>query len=281
MATGQLRDDDVRRLLDVLEDARHDDPGEAMPWALLEGLQRLVPCDLCVSYQEHDFVACSTLWVQHLFPGGHRESGGPFDPDPDDPFWQLWWSSACSWPQRTGVLHHVLLSADLFPTERERRSNPFHDLLECQDEMMVSLPAAPGRARRILFFRATSPRFTEHDRQLVELLRPHLQEIWLDAERRRGGVPPLTAREWQVLALAGTGLPYADIAARLFLSPGTVRKHMEHIRARLGVHSVAAAAALALPHAPFGQRPRPEAGVAMITPPVTTAAGPPRGWRSR
>src|SRR5215218_9980837 len=51
VAIGHLRDDDVHRLVDVLDDARHDDPGEAMPWALLEGLQRLVPCDLCVSYQ--------------------------------------------------------------------------------------------------------------------------------------------------------------------------------------------------------------------------------------
>jgi DNA-binding CsgD family transcriptional regulator len=250
MATTHLRHDDARSLVGVLDDARQDPPGEAMPWALLEGLQELVPCDLCVSYQEHDFVACSTLRVQHLFPGGRREIGGPYDPDPDDPFWQGWWTGACSWPQRTGRLEHVLQTGDLRPTERERRSNPFHDLLACSDEMMVSLPAAPGRARRILFFRASGPRFTERDRQVVELLRPHLQEVWLDAERRRSGVPALTGREWQVLALAGAGLSYADVAARLFLSPGTVRKHMEHIRERLGVHNLGAAAALALPHAP-------------------------------
>jgi DNA-binding CsgD family transcriptional regulator len=250
VATGHLRADDVHRLLDVLDDARHDDPGEAMPWALLEGLQRLVPCDLCVSYQEHDFVARSTLRVQHLFPGGRRESGGPFEPDPDDPFWRLWWTAACSWPQRTGRLHHILQTGDLYPTERERRSNPFAELLDCTDEMMVSLPAAPGRARRVLFFRHSGPRFSEHDREVAELLRPHLQEVWLDAERRRARVPALTAREWQVLALAGAGLSYGAIADQLFLSPGTVRKHMEHIRERLGVHTVGAAAALALPHAP-------------------------------
>ena len=252
MPSGQVRDDDVRALLGVLEDARADDPGEAMPWALLEGLQRLVPCDLCVSYQEHDVVASRTLVAQHLFPGGRREYGSPVDDDPDHPFWQLWWTTMCSWPQRTGDLHQVLQTGDLYPTERERRSNPVHDWLDARDEMMVSLPAAPGRARRILFFRVSGPRFTEHDRRLVELIRPHLQEVWLDAERRRSGVPALTAREWQVLALAGAGLSYADIAARLFLSPATVRKHMEHVRERLGVHSVRAAAALALPHAPSG-----------------------------
>lgn len=86
-------------------------------------------------------------------------------------------------------------------------------------------------------------------------------------------MPALTPREWQVLALAGAGLPAADIAARLFLAPGTVRKHLEHIRERLGVHSVVAAAAVALPHAP--DPPLPSG----VRPPARTAAGPP-GWRS-
>lgn len=279
MATGHLCSDDVHALVRVLDDARHDEPGEAMPWALLAGLQDLVPCDLCVSYQEHDFRACATLRVQHLFPGGRRELGGPFDPDPEDPFWQLWWTAGCSWPQRTGRLQHVLQTGDLLPTERDRRSDPVHDLLDCQDEMMVSLPAAPGRARRILFLRAGGPRFTERDRQVAELLRPHLQEIWVDAERRRAGVPDLTAREWQVLALAGAGLSYADVAGRLFLAPGTVRKHMEHIRERLGVHSVGAAVALALPLAPAGRVP----GRARlrVRPQVPTAAAATLGWTSR
>jgi DNA-binding NarL/FixJ family response regulator len=42
-------------------------------------------------------------------------------------------------------------------------------------------------------------------------------------------------------------MTYADIAAELFISVTTVRKHMEHVRERLGVHNVTAAAAVALP----------------------------------
>jgi DNA-binding CsgD family transcriptional regulator len=49
-----------------------------------------------------------------------------------------------------------------------------------------------------------------------------------------------------VLELAAS-VTHAEIVARLFLSTGTVRKHMEHVRERLGVHSTAAAAARALP----------------------------------
>ena len=92
------------------------------------------------------------------------------------------------------------------------------------------LPAPPGEARRVCFMRHSGLAFDERDRQLAALLRPHLQEIWLDAERRRAGIPPLTAREWEVLALAAAGMPYAAIAEQLFISTGTVRKHMEHVR---------------------------------------------------
>ena len=104
--------------------------------------------------------------------------------------------------------------------------------------------------------RHSEPSFTERERQIAMLLRPHLQEIWLDAERRRAGVPQLTAREWEVLALAATGMPYAVVADQLFISVGTVRKHMEHVRVRLGVHSIPAAAAVAMPHAPARLRIR-------------------------
>ncbi|PMY58935.1 LuxR family transcriptional regulator, partial [Pseudomonas sp. FW126-L8] len=61
MGAGHLREGDVDLMVRVIEDARHDDPGPAMPWALLDGLQRLVPCDV-VSYQHHDLVnRCSPL----------------------------------------------------------------------------------------------------------------------------------------------------------------------------------------------------------------------------
>lgn len=92
--------------------------------------------------------------------------------------------------------------------------------------------------------------FPERDRQLLGLLRLHLEEILADAERARAGVPPLTPCEWEVLPLTAAGLTFAEVAARLCLSVGTVRKHGEHIRERMGVHSVAAAATPAMPHAP-------------------------------
>jgi DNA-binding CsgD family transcriptional regulator len=274
MTTSELRAADVERIVDVLEDARSDDPGPAMPWALLQGLLHLVPCDRDVSFQHHEYAAFRTPVHQVVEPGEVRI--GPFShpEDPDEPFWQYWWRGPCSWPQRTGDLRRVLLTRDFFPTERDRLADPISELLpEVRESMLVSLPAPPGEARRVLFMRQTGPSFTERDRQVAMLLRPHLQEIWLDAERRRAGVPQLTHREWEVLALAAGGMPYAEIAGQLFISVGTVRKHMEHVRERLGVHSIPAAAAIAMPHAPASLRVRSTAAAPPPSPAPGSSAG--------
>lgn len=56
----------------------------------------------------------------------------------------------------------------------------------------------------------------------------------------------LTARERQVLALVARGRTNPQIARNLALSASTVRTHMEHILAKLGVQTRAAAAAKAI-----------------------------------
>ncbi|MCL2736748.1 MAG: response regulator transcription factor [Propionibacteriaceae bacterium] len=45
---------------------------------------------------------------------------------------------------------------------------------------------------------------------------------------------PLSGRETEVLALVSQGYTNRDIAHRLFISPATVKTHMEHILAKLG-----------------------------------------------
>ena len=249
MDSSYLREGDVAMMVRLLEESRRDEPGSAMPWALLEGLARLVPCDR-VSYQDHDLVARRSFIQDLLDAGVHR---GPRQEvyEDDEPFWDLFWRSSCSWPQRTGDLRTVTHLGDFFPTDRERLANPMREAhQDVQQEMMLSLQAAPGHARRILFLRADNRSFTERDRQVLQLLQPHVEDVWLQAERRRNGVPRLTNREWEVLTLVASGMSHAEVAKVLYLSPGTVRKHMEHIRERLGVHSAAAAAARALPHTP-------------------------------
>jgi DNA-binding NarL/FixJ family response regulator len=65
-----------------------------------------------------------------------------------------------------------------------------------------------------------------------------------DSPRSRNGAA-LTARELEVLRLLAAGLRPADIAGELVLSSKTVSAHIQHILAKLGVHTQAQAVATA------------------------------------
>jgi DNA-binding CsgD family transcriptional regulator len=53
----------------------------------------------------------------------------------------------------------------------------------------------------------------------------------------------LTPREREVLDLVSVGLTNAQVAAVLWIAPGTVRRHLENVFAKLGVHTRTAAVA--------------------------------------
>ncbi len=58
-------------------------------------------------------------------------------------------------------------------------------------------------------------------------------------------ITTLTTREIEVLEQLSTGLPYTAIAENLFISPSTVRRHIENIYQKLQVHSKIEAVELA------------------------------------
>jgi HD-GYP domain-containing protein (c-di-GMP phosphodiesterase class II) len=66
--------------------------------------------------------------------------------------------------------------------------------------------------------------------------------------RRRERPAGLTAREVEVLQLLARGLSNKDIAERLVISPKTVGSHVEHIYAKIGTSSRAAAGLFAIQH---------------------------------
>ncbi|MFF9341008.1 MULTISPECIES: LuxR C-terminal-related transcriptional regulator [unclassified Streptomyces] len=70
-------------------------------------------------------------------------------------------------------------------------------------------------------------------------------------------VESLTPREREVLRCMVAGLGRKAVAERLFLSPHTVRTHMQNVLGKLGVHSTLAAVALAR-RAGVGPAPLPE-----------------------
>jgi len=246
--TGFLRVGDLRALVAVVEDGRRDDPGPALPWATVDSLQALIPCDAVglvetdvphrrlgaeqwVDYGERSF----SFGAQELLLKSYFALRDEFLP--------------CAYPEKTGDLTSVILWSDFY-TLSELRRTPFFCEMEytCKHCMAAVLPAPPDIIRRVLFYRDSGRDFTEQDRLALQLLRPHLYEVLLDAARRRGDVPRVSRRELEVLRLAAQGRGNADIARELFVSVSTVRKHMEHIFDRTGVRTRAAAAALVLPH---------------------------------
>lgn len=69
---------------------------------------------------------------------------------------------------------------------------------------------------------------------------------WAPVATDAGGRLPLTEREREVMTLVASGHQSGDIAERLFLSPETVKSHVNNAMGKLGSHTRAHAVALAL-----------------------------------
>ena len=95
--------------------------------------------------------------------------------------------------------------------------------------------------------------FSERDVRVLETLRPHLVQLWRNARLRRSiadsfsssAAGLLTPRAREVLAWVARGKTNREIAAVLYLAPGTVRKHLDNVYAKLDVGSRAGAVARA------------------------------------
>jgi DNA-binding CsgD family transcriptional regulator len=95
--------------------------------------------------------------------------------------------------------------------------------------------------------------FSERDRELAEILRPHLANLYrlgIAIERTRehpveekteAAQVALTPREREVLDWVAAGKTNRDIATILGASPRTVEKHLERIYEKLGVETRTAA----------------------------------------
>ncbi len=109
-----------------------------------------------------------------------------------------------------------------------------------EHQLTLGLMGPPGPLVGIWLNRARQD-FSEDELLLAELLRPHLQAAEL-AVRRTAARATLTPREREVLDLVAVGATNSAVAAAMVVSPGTVKKHLDNIYAKLGVGSRAAAA---------------------------------------
>jgi DNA-binding CsgD family transcriptional regulator len=244
---------DLRTLAGIVSDDRSDSPAEGLAPSLLSDLADLIPCDF-VSLFGLDS-AQQEQWLGQDIPACDGDAYGEAGPEA---FWNdcFWSSEPCSYPDRTGDLRSITKISDFYSARQWHSTGMYHDVIHpggIEHQLTLCLPAGPVRFAgpvqivRLAFSRGPGPDFSERDRALLTLLRPHLHQAYLDAEGRRAGTPQLTRRQWELLRLVAAGHTNAQIARRLGLSEATVRKHLENIYSRLQVSSRTAAVTRAFP----------------------------------
>jgi DNA-binding CsgD family transcriptional regulator len=241
---------DLCRLAEIVTAVREDLPAQGLPVSLLSDLMDQIRCD-CVLFEGFDS-GRRGYWFNQGIP----DDGEP-EPDLDHAHWRHYWDSLpCSYPDRTGDLRSVVKIADFHSVRQWHSTGMYADVYRPQGieyELQLCLPEPPGPSRgcgrtvRLYFFRLCGPDFSERDRALLTLIRPHLHQAYLDAERRRAQSSPLTPRQTDLLRLVADGHTNAQVARRLGVSEGTVRTHLENIYGRLQVSSRTAAVLRAFP----------------------------------
>ena len=138
-------------------------------------------------------------------------------------------------------------------------------------QLTIYVPVPPSHTAMLALCRE-GPDFSERDRALLELLRPHIETAWrlawerernraelqqlLARHRARSGAAgvaganqrrfDLTPREAEVLGWVAQGKTNGEIAIILGLAPGTVKFYVERILTKLNCETRTAAAHTAL-----------------------------------
>ena len=239
-------DRDLRALAAIVSADRADLlDGEGLPPSLLADLMAQIRCDE-ISFERFDSGRLETRFLQ-VIP---VTDIGPAE-DVQPVHWQHYWDcQSCSYPDRTGDRRSVITIADFYSARQWQSTGMYCDIYRPQGyehDLQLCLPdpaghtAGAGRTVRMFFFRGPGLDFSERDRAVLTLLRPHLEQAYLDAERGRHPVPRLTPRQTDLLHLLAAGHTNTQIARRLGISEGTVRTHLENIYERLQVTSRTAA----------------------------------------
>ena len=237
---------DLVALAGIIGEDRPDLPADGgLPESLLADLLGQIRCD------EVCFVGVDSKAQVEWFGQEVPFTDTPGYEDLERMHWEHYWDcQPCSYPDRTGDLRSVLKIEDFYSARQWRSTGMYTDFYRPQGhehELQLCLPegsprtVGPGRTVRLYFFRGPGPDFSERDRALLTLLRPHLHQAYLEAERRRHPVPRLTPRQKDLLHLVAAGHTNTQIARRLGISDGTVRTHLENIYERLQVSSRTAA----------------------------------------
>lgn len=241
---------DVHAVLELVGEIHHAESLDEFRAGVLPAVKRLVPCEW-VSYNEVG--ADGTIHAVLV------------DPIPPSHLFPLWDRYALQNPivafyQRTHDGRAYRFSDFLTRAEYHALELYQHVYgpLGVEYQVAIAMPSPPDLTIGIALSRKRGD-FSQRDRDVLDLARPHLIQAWRNAQRRgpaaeRPAVVPeperlrllgMSKREAEVLQLLMQGSATDDVAATLGISPRTVHKHSERIREKLGVHSRAAVVAAA------------------------------------
>jgi DNA-binding CsgD family transcriptional regulator len=234
-----LAERDVRHALGIVEAAAATQNGSPFGTELLDAMLGAIPA-FNVEYGEWWFrepptvLVCrpSDLWVG-LGELAMREP----EVLTTDPLWSV----------RRATSIEPLRISDVVSV-RAFRQTAFYSVFMrpygVEHALTLWLPAPSGQARCFAFVRGPGKDFGNRDVAMLRLLRPYLARLRARWERAPRPAQ-LTERERDVLELVAQGLTNRDVARQLFISPLTVRKHLEHVYEKLGVRTRAGAVAAA------------------------------------
>jgi DNA-binding CsgD family transcriptional regulator len=243
---AELSTDELRQALEFVRQVQAAPDLDAYSRAVLR-IRELVPCDL-IAYQEVDVASGETFGAydpeERAFPGieevfaryahehpvirHHRTSDGS--------------PTAISDLVSAEELHGLDLYREVFAR------------VGAEDQLSFALPSPPEKAIGVAMNRGQRG-FSDRDRELIELVRPHLIQAFLDVRLRERldplGEPNLralglTRREAEVARRLVEGRSAAQLASELTISVHTARNHVASIYTKLRVRTRAGAVATIL-----------------------------------
>jgi DNA-binding CsgD family transcriptional regulator len=258
--------------------------GGDFPGRVINLVSSLVPADSC----SYNHMAGQTAMAWRIEP-----ADAVTFPDADQLFQQLV-------PEHP-LLRHFLATGDMaarrisdVASDRQFRAlalyRDFYRPHGVDHQLVVSVPAPDGGMISVALNRQRRD-FSDPQRELIDLLRPHLRQAAAittllgqpvpGVPRSADGQPLLTARQTRILQLVAAGQSDRAVARALGISVRTVQTHLQHVYRTLGVSSrteaLAHARALSLSRGPAGPAPSERAG----RPPLSASAWPPSAAGAR
>lgn len=172
----RLTNRDLRAVSDSIRFLYQSSDLESFPRVVFNAITPLVPCDY---FAYNEFARDGALKVVHCEPG-LPEAATQFLAEIGPEFSKE--HPTVSYVTRTGAPQPFKITD--FVTQRQWRHtrlySEFYEPLDCEYQMAFASPLADGQVA--LAFNATGRDYSDEDRQILELLRPHLMQAHANAQ---------------------------------------------------------------------------------------------------